>query len=161
MLTHPPEPSRLQIRRRRRRLQIRHQCRPTRAAAQARHGDNGRRKRPLHLQKPPRHIRVPTLPDSAPERRLVPRPHAGPQAPNEPRTTSSARGARRQEPGPLVSARCCGRASQETAHQDRPAGIQNHQDLGPSDAPAGSAIPAAVPGDHSGHYAPCALHVGF
>lgn len=154
------ESCRIQIRWRRCRIAIRDQCRPSRTSPQTRPRDDRPRQGSLLLQEPCGKLRVSSVPDGPPERWLLPRPHPGPQTPDEPCATCGPRTKGREEPGPVFAAGGHGRAGQEADHQDRTAGLQDHQDSGPVDATAGAAVPVAVSGDHAGGATPGAFHVG-
>ncbi|CRK31652.1 hypothetical protein BN1708_018807, partial [Verticillium longisporum] len=116
-------------------------------------------------QEPRRVLRVPALPDGAPERRLLPRAHAGQEAPDEPRAARGARaeggqGRHRPGDGPAggrLGRRLLRRPAAEP-RQDWPPRLQDHQDPRPHDPPAGPAVPAAVPGHCARRRAPLAGH---
>lgn len=89
---------RVQVRRRWCRLLQRNQCRPTRTPAQTRSRNHRSRQGPILLQEPRRQLRVSPLSHCASKRWLVPRPHPGSQAPDQPRPPCCERGQRTSQP---------------------------------------------------------------
>lgn len=93
---YPTEPSRLQIRWRWSRVHLSDQCRPSRAPAQAGARVHRPRQGPLLFQEPRRLLRVPSLPDRPPKRRLLPRTHPRSQTPDQPGSSCREGGKGRQ-----------------------------------------------------------------
>lgn len=106
----------------------------------------------LQLQEPCRLLRMPSLSHRPPKRRLLPRPHARPQAPNQPRPSRRSRSQRRPQSRPHNRSppghdwTAAHRAAKKS-HQDRPARVQNNKAPRPRDATTRAAVSAAVSGD--------------
>ena len=104
---------------------------------------------------------MPTLPHGPPKRWLLPRAHAGTQAPDE-LGQKGGQGAEGRE------ARCqyAGRghdgrgAGAQERGQDWETGVQDYEDEGSVDEAVGVPVPAAVSGDYAWGQAEGEVHVG-
>lgn len=98
------------------------------------------------------------MPDTTRQRGVLPRPHAGKEASDQPRPTSGERqqGCRNddhQRPRPISR-------QEESVRQDRKTGIQNYQDQRSHNAAYGSAVYDIPARDQRGREAKEEVHVG-